>query len=52
MEILNDLINNNVERVHEDAPEHFLKMIQLLRSAHIQDLESLWTQSRKKPAYR
>lgn len=50
--ILNHLIDTNVERVDENAPEHFLKMIQLLRAANNQDLESLWALRKRKSAYR
>ncbi|TWW57989.1 Vitellogenin [Takifugu flavidus] len=46
-ELLDHLIANNVERVRENAPEKFLELIQLLRSASVQDLESIWTRSSK-----
>lgn len=52
MEILNELIANNVERAHENAPEMFLKLIQVLRSARYQDLEQIWIQNKQKPAHR
>lgn len=52
MEILNDMITNNAERVHEDAPLKFLELIQLLRAARLEDMEQLWSQYRNKPAYR
>lgn len=52
MEILNQLIANNVQRAHEKAPEMFLKLIQVLRSAHYQDLERIWIQSKQKSAQR
>lgn len=43
VEILDHLIKLNSEWVSEDAPEHFFRMIQLLRSAKVDDLEFLWT---------
>uniref|UniRef100_A0A8C4IXH1 Phosvitin n=1 Tax=Dicentrarchus labrax TaxID=13489 RepID=A0A8C4IXH1_DICLA len=49
VEILNHLVTNNVERVHEDAPLKFLELIQLLRAARFEDLEMLWSQYRLKP---
>ncbi|XP_051232512.1 vitellogenin isoform X3 [Dicentrarchus labrax] len=52
VEILNHLVTNNVERVHEDAPLKFLELIQLLRAARFEDLEMLWSQYRLKPAFR
>ncbi|XP_070764345.1 vitellogenin-1-like [Enoplosus armatus] len=52
VEILNHLVANNVERVHEDAPLKFLELIQLLRAARFEDLEMLWSQFKTKPAYR
>ncbi|KAM9848968.1 vitellogenin-1-like [Aulostomus maculatus] len=52
VEILNHLIANNVEKVHEDAPLKFLELIQILRSAQFEDLEVLWRQYRSQPAYR
>ncbi|XP_035508778.1 vitellogenin-like [Morone saxatilis] len=52
VEILNHLVTNNVERVHEDAPLKFLELVQLLRAARFEDLEMLWRQYRLKPAFR
>lgn len=51
-EILNYLVANNVERVHEDAPQKFLELIQLLRAARYEDLEILYNQYKSRPAYR
>ncbi|KAM8874526.1 vitellogenin-like isoform 2-T2 [Spinachia spinachia] len=50
--VLNHLLAHTVERVHEDAPLKFLELIQLLRVAHFEDLESIWSQYRTLPAYR
>ncbi|XP_070687992.1 vitellogenin-like isoform X2 [Pempheris klunzingeri] len=52
VEVLNHLVTNNVERVHEDAPLKFLEFIQLLREARFEDLEMLWSQYRTRPAFR
>ncbi|XP_045904896.1 LOW QUALITY PROTEIN: vitellogenin-like [Micropterus dolomieu] len=52
VEILNHLVANNMERVHEDAPLKFLELIQVARAASSEDLEMLWSQYRTKPAYR
>ncbi|KAM7387895.1 hypothetical protein PAMP_024106 [Pampus punctatissimus] len=52
VEILNNLITHNAERVHEDAPLKFLELVQILRAARIEDLEMLWSQFKNKAAYR
>ncbi|XP_022593896.1 vitellogenin-like [Seriola dumerili] len=52
VEILNHLVTHNMVRVHEDAPLKFLELIQVLRAAHFEDLEMLWSQYRNRPAYR
>lgn len=52
VDILNHLVVNNVEKVHEDAPLKFLELIQVLRAAHLADLEMLWTQYKDRPAFR
>ncbi|KAM8746385.1 vitellogenin-1-like [Acanthopagrus schlegelii] len=52
VETLNHLVSHNVERVHEDAPLKFLELIQLLRAARFEDLETLWSKYRTRPAYR
>ncbi|KAM4629838.1 vitellogenin-like [Polymixia lowei] len=52
VEILNHLVTNNIEKVNEDAPLRFLELVQLLREAHLQDIEMIWNQYKLKPAYR
>ncbi|XP_068174544.1 vitellogenin-1-like [Antennarius striatus] len=49
---LNDLVENTLERVREDAPQKFLELIQLLRSARYEDLEIMWNYCKKRPVYR
>ncbi|XP_049582272.1 vitellogenin-1-like, partial [Syngnathus scovelli] len=51
-EVLNHLVTNNVERVHDDAPLKFLELIQLLRMAKLEDIQMLWSQHKTKPEYR
>lgn len=52
VEILNHLVNFNVDRVHEDAPLKFIEFIQVLRVAHRDAIEALWTRFKTKPDYR
>uniref|UniRef100_UPI003AAA2895 vitellogenin-like n=1 Tax=Centroberyx gerrardi TaxID=166262 RepID=UPI003AAA2895 len=52
VEILNHLVAHNTEKVHEDAPLKFLELIQLLRVAHLQDIEMIWNQYKTRPAFR
>lgn len=52
VEVLTHIIQNNVESVHDDAPVKFWELIQLLRSARIEDLEMIWSQYRSNWAYR
>ncbi|XP_074524846.1 vitellogenin-1-like isoform X3 [Halichoeres trimaculatus] len=51
-EVLNHLVTHDVERVHEDAPLKFLELIQLLRDARYEDLETIWSQYKTRPVYR
>ncbi|XP_060889620.1 vitellogenin-1-like [Labrus mixtus] len=51
-DVLKHLVINNVQRVHEDAPLKFLELIQLLRAARYEDLETLWNNYIGMPAYR
>ncbi|GCB60603.1 hypothetical protein scyTo_0003971 [Scyliorhinus torazame] len=39
---LENLIQMNQERAHPDAPRRFLQLIQLLRSATLENLQSIW----------
>ncbi|XP_038649652.1 vitellogenin-like isoform X2 [Scyliorhinus canicula] len=39
---LENLIQMNQERAHPDAPQRFLQFIQLLRSATLENLQSIW----------
>ncbi|KAG8003720.1 Vitellogenin-2, partial [Nibea albiflora] len=52
VEILNHLVTNNVARVHEDAPLKFIELIQLLRVARFESIETLWTQFKARADYR
>ncbi|XP_061635716.1 vitellogenin-2-like isoform X2 [Phyllopteryx taeniolatus] len=52
VEILNHLVNNNVAKVHEDAPLKFIELIQLLRSAKYETIESLWSQFKSRTTHR
>nr|XP_043900018.1 vitellogenin-like [Solea senegalensis] len=52
VEILDHLVTHNVDKVHDDAPLKFLELIQVLRAAHLVDLERLWIQYRNRPIYR
>nr|AKK31327.1 vitellogenin B [Larimichthys crocea] len=52
VEILNHLVTNNVAKVHEDAPLKFIELIQLLRVARFESIETLWAQFKARPDYR
>ncbi|XP_056132380.1 vitellogenin-2-like [Lampris incognitus] len=52
VEILNHLVAYNVDKVHEDAPLKFIELIQLLRVARLETIESLWATVSVKPEYR
>uniref|UniRef100_A0A665WGU8 Vitellogenin 5 n=1 Tax=Echeneis naucrates TaxID=173247 RepID=A0A665WGU8_ECHNA len=52
VDILNHLVTNNVERVHEDAPLKFLELIQVFRAAQFEDIQSIWRLYMSRAAYR
>ncbi|XP_054645281.1 vitellogenin-2-like [Dunckerocampus dactyliophorus] len=52
VEILNHLVSNNVDKVHEDAPLKFIELIQLLRVARYESIEALWSQFKSRPDHR
>ncbi|XP_043541629.1 vitellogenin-like [Chiloscyllium plagiosum] len=49
VEVLENLAQINRERAHPDAPQKFLQLIQLLRSASLGSLQSIWGKSTSKP---
>ncbi|KAL7866735.1 hypothetical protein AOLI_G00145490 [Acnodon oligacanthus] len=51
-EVLQHLTANNVAMVHEDAPLKFLQLIQLLRVATFENIQSIWNQHKTKPPHR
>nr|ABN13867.1 vitellogenin [Tanichthys albonubes] len=51
-EILKHLVENNVAMVHDDAPLKFVQLVQLMRAATFEDIESIWKQCKDKPVYR
>ncbi|CAL8393719.1 unnamed protein product [Boreogadus saida] len=52
VELLNHLVINNMQTVHEEAPLKFLELIQVLRKSNIVDIDQIWSQFKSKPAYR
>ncbi|XP_061680337.1 vitellogenin-2-like isoform X2 [Syngnathoides biaculeatus] len=52
VEILNHMVDNNVATVHEDAPLKFIELIQLMRSAKYEIIESLWSQFKSRVTHR
>ncbi|XP_034035049.1 vitellogenin-1-like [Thalassophryne amazonica] len=46
------LMSTNMEKAHEDAPQKFLELIQLLRSAGSENLETIWRQKKNKANFR
>ncbi|XP_051980425.1 vitellogenin-like isoform X2 [Xyrauchen texanus] len=51
-EVLNHLVENNVDMVHEDAPLKFMQLVHLLRFATLENIEAIWAQFKDKPVYR
>ncbi|XP_048457510.1 vitellogenin 3, phosvitinless [Rhincodon typus] len=51
-EALENLAQINQERAHPDAPQKFLQLIQLLRSASLESLQNIWGKSIPKPHQR
>lgn len=49
---LNHLVASNVAKVHEDAPLKFVELIQLMRVARVETIESLWAQFKSRPDHR
>uniref|UniRef100_A0A4W3HSQ8 Vitellogenin-like n=1 Tax=Callorhinchus milii TaxID=7868 RepID=A0A4W3HSQ8_CALMI len=52
IEILENLVQNNQEKAHSDAPSKFLQLIQLLRSATYQSIQTIWKKKAPRPEYR
>nr|WPD49410.1 vitellogenin [Sinibrama taeniatus] len=52
IEVLQHLVTNNVAMVHDDAPLKFVQLVQLLRAATLENIESIWAQFKDKPVYR
>ncbi|KAG7282879.1 hypothetical protein CRUP_020717 [Coryphaenoides rupestris] len=52
VELLNHLVDNNVQMVHDDAPMKFLELIQVLRKSNIADIQQIWKQFRNNPVHR
>ncbi|XP_068616270.1 vitellogenin-1-like [Brachionichthys hirsutus] len=51
-ETLDYLVLQNAERVHEDAPQRYLELIQLLRVARDEDVEIMWNSYKSQLDYR
>ncbi|XP_036375472.1 vitellogenin-like [Megalops cyprinoides] len=49
---LQQLVLKNVERVHKDAPNEFLKLVQLLQTCTYENINGVWKQYAKSPQYR
>ncbi|CAB1332314.1 unnamed protein product [Coregonus sp. 'balchen'] len=52
MEILNHLVENNVAKVHDDAPLKFVQLVQLMRMASFETIWVIWHQFKAKTAFR
>ncbi|XP_049321621.1 vitellogenin-like isoform X2 [Astyanax mexicanus] len=52
VEVLNHLATNNMDVVHEDAPLKFLQLVQLLRVATFEKIQTIWDQYKTKPVHR
>lgn len=52
VDILNTLVKLNMKTVHEDAPLKYIELIQMLRHAKYQEIESLWEKSKEKSDHR
>ncbi|XP_078264274.1 vitellogenin-like isoform X3 [Rhinoraja longicauda] len=50
--VLEELVRLNQEKAHPDAPQMFLQLIQLLRSADIHGLQSIWKKNANKQSHR
>nr|UPC69856.1 vitellogenin Ao1 [Opsariichthys bidens] len=51
-EVLKHLVENNVARVHEDAPLKFVQLVQLLRVTPLEKIDAIWSQFKDKPVHR
>lgn len=49
---LHHLVQNNQQRVHQDAPATFLKLVQILRTSDFTTVQSTWRQFADKPQHR
>ncbi|TNN69113.1 Vitellogenin [Liparis tanakae] len=52
VELLEHMVIHNVDVVHKHAPLKFIELLQLLRVAKSDVLESLWTQYKNRPHFR
>ncbi|XP_076880445.1 vitellogenin-like [Brachyhypopomus gauderio] len=52
VEVLKHLVENNVNKVHDDAPLKYVQLVQLLRFATMDDIEAIWAQYKTKHDYR
>ncbi|XP_060796540.1 vitellogenin-like [Neoarius graeffei] len=52
VKVLQHLVANNVDRVHEDAPLKFVQLVQLMRVATLESIQAIWAQHKNKPLYR
>uniref|UniRef100_A0A3Q3AFJ4 Vitellogenin-2-like n=1 Tax=Kryptolebias marmoratus TaxID=37003 RepID=A0A3Q3AFJ4_KRYMA len=52
VETLNHLVNLNLGKAHEESPLKFIELIQLLRVAKYETIETLWSQFKAKDDYR
>ncbi|KAJ8376410.1 hypothetical protein SKAU_G00069900 [Synaphobranchus kaupii] len=50
--ILQQLVLKNFEKVHKDAPNQFLKLIKLLRRCSFEDINGVWKQYANSQQYR
>ncbi|XP_067845946.1 vitellogenin 3, phosvitinless [Heptranchias perlo] len=51
-EALENLVQINQDKAHPDAPQKFLQLIQLLRSATLKNLQSIWKKNAPKQNHR
>ncbi|XP_072517220.1 vitellogenin-like [Salminus brasiliensis] len=51
-EVLQHLVANNAAMVHEDAPLKFLQLVQLMRVATFEGVQTIWDQYKTKPVHR
>ncbi|XP_034035813.1 vitellogenin-2-like [Thalassophryne amazonica] len=52
VETLNQLATINAEKVNEQAPLKFIELIQILRVARFESIETLWNQLKSKPDHK